>query len=155
MAAPQPLKKVFMAFGLLKIWHFARLALPLRRMGSKHLHNGISSRQRLFAWIMLSVYVPMVLLASLHVHSLQEYSKVVDCYECHTAVHHSGHIMASQHHHGECLSCRFLTTQVESPQMSVCSIIKQSVSRIEFPLATKLVRAMVAHPSLRAPPCIL
>ena len=130
-------------------------ALPLRRMGSKHLHNGISSRQRLFAWIMLSVYVPMVLLASLHVHSLQEYSKVVDCYECHTAVHHSGHIMASQHHHGECLSCRFLTTQVESPQMSVCSIIKQPVSRIEFPLATKLVRAMVAHPSLRAPPCIL
>ncbi len=124
-------------------------------MRSEHLHNGISSRQRLFAWIMLSVYVPMVLLASLHVHSLQEYSKVVDCYECQTDVHHSGHIMASPHHHGECLSCRFLTTQVESPEMSVCCIIKQTVSKIEFPQAAELATAMVAHPSLRAPPCIL
>ena len=109
----------------------------------------------MFAWIMLSVYVPMVLIASLHVHSLQEYSKVVDCYECQTAVHHSGHIMASTHHYGECLSCRFLTTQVESPEMSVCCIIKQTVSKIECPQAAELVMAMVAHPSLRAPPCIL
>ena len=124
-------------------------------MRSENLHNGISRRQRLFAWIMLSVYVPMVLLASLHVHTLQDYSGVVDCYECQTDMHHSGHIMASPHQHGECLSCRFLTTQVESPQTSVCSFIKQAFCKIEFPQATELVTAMVAHPSLRAPPCIL
>ena len=124
-------------------------------MRSEHLHNGISRRQRLFAWMMLSFYVPMVLLASLHVHTLQEYSEVVDCHECQTAVHHSGHIMASHHHHGECLSCRFLTTQVENPQTSVCSVIKQAFCKIEFPQAAELVTAMVATPSLRAPPCIL
>lgn len=105
--------------------------------------------------MMLSVYVPMVLLASLHVHSLPDHYGEVDCYDCQTAVHHSGHIMASHHHQGECLSCRFLNTQVESPHVSVCCIIKQSVSKIEIPRATAVVTAIVAHRWLRAPPCIL
>ena len=78
-------------------------------------HNGITRRQQLFAWMILSVYVPMVLLASLHVHSINDFSRVIDCDQCHTAVHHSGHITTSNHHIDECLSCRFLGTQIDVP----------------------------------------
>lgn len=124
-------------------------------MRCEYSHNGFSRRQQLFAWIILSVYIPMVLLASLHVHSPYEYSASIDCDLCHTAVHHSGHIIASPGQHGECLSCRFLSTQVDAPHVSVCHIAKQTVSKIELPQATEPTVAMVAHPSLRAPPCIL
>lgn len=66
--------------------------------------NTITRRQQLFAWMMLWVYVPMVLLASFHVHTLNDFYRAVDCDQCHTAVHHSGHITASPHHIDECLS---------------------------------------------------
>ena len=124
-------------------------------MRQKLTHNGVTRRQQLFAWIMLSVYVPMVLLASLHVHSLNEYSKAIDCDQCHTAVHHSGHITASTHHIDECLSCRFLSTQIDVPRTVTCHVAKQVAVHLEFFLAAEPVVRTVAHPSLRASPFIL
>ena len=124
-------------------------------MNCKHTHNGVTRRQRLFAWMMLSVYVPMVLLASLHVHSLNDFSKAIDCEECHTAVHHSGHITASNHHIDECLSCRFLSTQIDVPRMVADLVVKQTADHLEFYLPNEPVVRAVAHPSLRAPPFVL
>ncbi len=117
--------------------------------------NGITRRQQLFAWIMLSVYVPMVLLASLHVHSLNEFSRAVDCDQCHTAVHHSGHITAGGHHIDECLSCRFLSTQIDVPRTVTCHVARQVAVHLELFLAAVPVFRTVAHPSLRAPPFVL
>ncbi len=124
-------------------------------MKRKLLHNGVTRRQRLFAWMMLSVYVPMVLLASLHVHSLTDFSKAIDCEECHAAVHHSGHITASNHHIDECLSCRFLSTQIDVPRMVADLVVKQTAVHLEFYLPNEPVVRAVAHPSLRAPPFVL
>ena len=118
-------------------------------------HNGITRRQQLFAWIILLVYVPMVLLASLHVHSISDFSSFVDCDQCHTAVHHSGHITASSHHIDECLSCRFLCTQIDVPRTVAILVVKQVTAHLEFFLAGDPVVRIVAHPSLRAPPFIL
>lgn len=118
-------------------------------------HNGVTRKQRLFAWIILLVYVPMVLLASLHVHSLNDFSKAVDCDQCHTAVHHSGHITTSNHHIDECLSCRFLGTQIDVPHMVTALVVKPIAVHLEYFLASEPVTRVVAHPSLRAPPSIL
>lgn len=124
-------------------------------MRRKFTHNGVTRRQRLFAWIILSVYVPMVMLASLHVHSLNDFSKVVDCDQCNTAVHHSGHITASQHHIDECLSCRFLSTQIDVPRMVTSFVVKQVAVQLETFQATEPIVRAVVHLSLRAPPSIL
>ncbi|MBQ9822377.1 MAG: hypothetical protein IJM58_09665 [Muribaculaceae bacterium] len=124
-------------------------------MKRKLTHNGFTRKQRLFAWMILSVYVPMVLLASLHVHSLNDFSKVVDCDQCHTAVHHSGHITASNHHIDECLSCRFLSTQIDVPRTAASCVVKPLAAHLEFFLACEPVVRVVAHPSLRAPPFVL
>lgn len=118
-------------------------------------HNGITRRQRLFAWILLLVYVPMLLLASLHVHTINDFSRVVDCDECHTAVHHTGHITAASHHIDECLSCRFLSTQIDVPRTVTTLVVKQVTAHLEYFLASEPVVRAVAHPSLRAPPFIL
>ena len=126
-------------------------------MRQKFTHNGATRRQRLFAWMMLSVYVPMVLLASLHVHSLNEFSKAIDCEQCqcHTYVHHSGHITASNHHIDECLSCRFLSTQIDVPRMAADLVVKQTAVHLECFLPGEPVVRVVAHASLRAPPFVL
>ena len=124
-------------------------------MNRKLTHNGITSKQRWFAWIILLVYVPMVLLASLHVHSLNDYSTTVDCVQCHTAVHHSGHITTSGHHIDDCLSCRFLSTQIDVPHMVTALVVKPIAAHLEFFVATEPIARAVAHPSLRAPPFVL
>ena len=124
-------------------------------MKREHSHLGIARRQQRFAWMILLVYVPMVLLSSMHVHSLHEYAEVVDCNLCETSAHHSGHITISPQQHGECLSCRFLTTQVDIPEGVFCLVDNQVVSKLESFQATEPVFPKVAHPSLRAPPCIL
>ena len=124
-------------------------------MSRRLTHSGITRRQQLFAWIILLVYVPMVLLASLHVHTLNEFSKAVDCDQCHTAVHHSGHITTSNHHIDECLSCRFLSTQIDVPRTVASFVLKPVVAHLEFFLACEPVVRVVAVPSLRAPPFLL
>ena len=124
-------------------------------MSRKLTHNGVTRKQRLFAWMILSVYVPMVLLASLHVHSPNDFSQAVDCDQCHTAVHHSGHITSISHHVDECLSCRFLGTQFDVPRTAAIQVVKQAAVCLEYFLASEPVVRAVAHPSLRAPPSIL
>ena len=109
----------------------------------------------MFAWILLLVYLPMLLLASLHVHTINDFSRVVDCDECHTAVHHTGHITAASHHIDECLSCRFLSTQIDVPSTAATLVVKQVTAHLEYFLASEPVIRAVAHPSLRAPPFIL
>ncbi len=124
-------------------------------MRRKFSHNGITRKQRLFAWMILSVYVPMVLLASLHVHTVNDFSRAVDCDECHTAVHHTGHITAAPHHIDECLSCRFLSTQIDVPRTVAILVVKPVAVHLEYFLASEPVVRVVAQPSLRAPPFIL
>ncbi len=124
-------------------------------MKRRLIHNGATRRQQLFAWIILWVYVPMVLLASLHVHSPNDFSRAVDCVHCHTAAHHSGHITASQQHIDECLSCRFLSTQIDVPRMVVSLVVKPVAVHLECFLASNPVVRIVAQPALRAPPFVL
>ena len=114
-----------------------------------------SRRQQFFAWVMLLVYLPMVLLSSGHIHSLQEFSESIDCYQCQTGLHHCGHITADAPHHDECLSCRFLGTQVVvTEQQEVAQDIQPAV-KVEFCQVTEPFSRSVTHPSLRAPPVIL
>ena len=124
-------------------------------MSSKLTHNGSTRKQRLFAWILLSVYVPMVLFASLHVHSPINISNAIDCVQCHTAVHHSGHITAGKLHVDECLSCRFLSTQIDVPLTATSMVVKQVTTHLECFLAGDPVVRAVAQPSLRGPPSML
>ncbi len=128
------------------------LLQPMRR---NELHIRPTRRQQLLAWLMLSVYVPMVLLSALHVHSLHEYSELVDCNLCETSVHHQGHITASAQHHGECLSCRFTSTQLVVPDDYSQDIDNQCVVKLEFAHSAEPISQILVRPMLRGPPAIL
>ena len=67
----------------------------------------LDNRRHIASWLLLAVFVPMLLLSSIHIH---ETGETVDT-ECVDCVHHSchGHLtqMASWTH--DCVLCQFLT----------------------------------------------
>ncbi|MBQ6079686.1 MAG: hypothetical protein IJK93_05335 [Muribaculaceae bacterium] len=124
-------------------------------IGREKLFSEPSRRQQFFAWVMLLVYLPMVLSSSVHVHSLQEFSELIDCHQCQTGLHHCGHITADSPHHDECLLCRFIGTQVVAPEQQELDQANQQVVKVEFCQVTESFSRSVVHPSLRAPPVLL
>ena len=114
-----------------------------------------SRRQQFFAWVMLLVYLPTVLLSSVHVHPLQDFSDSIDCYQCETGHHHSGHITTDSHHHDACLSCRFLGTQVVVSEQPNLGQVNPRAVKVELCQVTESCSRPVAHPTLRAPPAIM
>ena len=120
-------------------------------IGREKRYSEPSRRQQFFAWVMLLVYLPTVLLSSVHVHALQEVANTVDCHLCQTGLHHSGHITADAPHHDECLSCRFLGTQVVVPETQDLDQDNQQAVKVEVCQVTEPFSRSVTHPSLRAP----
>ena len=114
-----------------------------------------SRRQQFLAWVVLLVYLPTVLLSSVHVHSFQEFSKTIDCHQCETGHHHSGHITAETHHHDDCLLCRFLGTQVVVPEQQDLDQDTQPAVKLELCQVPESFSRSVTQPSLRAPPIIM
>ena len=123
--------------------------------GREKRYSEPSRRKRFFAWVMLLVYLPMVLLSSGHVHSLQEFSETIDCYQCQTGLHHCGHITTDTPHHDSCLLCRFLGTQVVVPEKQDLEHDILQAVKVEFCQVTEPFSRPVTHPSLRAPPVLL
>lgn len=68
----------------------------------------LRTKQRVASWVLLAVYLPMLLLASLHVHDVAEAAVEQECADC---VHHSchGHLTASDFSVHECVLCQFLS----------------------------------------------
>lgn len=64
------------------------------------------------AWLLLLVFVPMVVLSSVHVHTLPE-NVSVNCDQCHEHMHHGGHFTTPTSHLDDCVQCRFLSQQYE------------------------------------------
>lgn len=59
------------------------------------------------SWLLLAVFVPMLLLSSVHIHEIGETIKT----ECADCVHHSchGHMTVTPHWVHDCALCQFLT----------------------------------------------
>lgn len=67
----------------------------------------IELKRQLYAWLLLSVFVPMMAVAALHVHD--DYSDAqTTCAECvHHQAHH-GHLSGATGHLHDCVLCQLL-----------------------------------------------
>lgn len=114
----------------------------------------VKMREQISSWIMLSVFVPMLLISSFHIHV--ESNEVIDCDECAGLVHHSGHITSHVSSIDDCVLCRFLSLtyngskiqQVRADADDVVAILTDLVWQQPSQEATTII-------SLRAPPRIL
>jgi len=61
----------------------------------------------LSAWLLLLVFVPTMVMVSLHRHCEDISSTMVECEQCVHHVHHSGHFGVQQASIHDCLVCQF------------------------------------------------
>lgn len=105
------------------------------------------------ARLLLSVFLPILVLSSLHVH---EYAAggVGDCYECTNHLPHSGHISLQTASFHDCVLCQFTTLPFV---MAGAVILVMTVSAQSVILINSSAQCLsTAHnvKSLRAPPVI-
>ncbi|MBR1883180.1 MAG: hypothetical protein IJ808_09275 [Muribaculaceae bacterium] len=79
--------------------------------------------EKIAAWVLLSVFVPMIGLSALHVHPIVEVTNV-HCNDCVTHTCHSGHITTLQVHLDDCVLCSFAGNQyvaAEGFKLAACA----------------------------------
>lgn len=69
--------------------------------------NVVTRRQSIDSWVLLAIYVPMLLMASLHVH-VRPLGTNEECAEC-IAHHCHGHLSQTATWAHDCVFCQFLS----------------------------------------------
>ena len=102
------------------------------------------------AWVLLSVFIPMVLLSSLHVHP-ELLTDNAPCHECIDHTVHNGHIAAVKAS-VDCPLCAFQSSIYEGEQETTLHIYRQVTHlAVEYMVASVTVGIHGTTPS-RAPP---
>ena len=123
-----------------------------RRPRSRDFTEAVNLKtKRLFAsWLLLAVFVPMVVLSSLHVHEAETVSRD-NCKEC-VAHHHHGHLGELTTTIHACVICQFQTFSFVSAVIFTF-IVYNKVSVVSFALRQSDFSIDVCGiPTLRAPP---
>lgn len=110
----------------------------------------LKQKRRIAAWALLLVFVPMMVLVSLHHHSYQEVATT--CVQCENHLPHAGHFSVQPVSHGDCVVCQFITLPYLLPSAFVfCSFITLTTADVNW--APRYVPTVsVGHHLSRAPP---
>ena len=110
------------------------------------------TKRHIASWLLLAVYVPMLLIASLHVHGADE-SGEPTCAEC--VQHHcNGHLSQVTTGMHPCLLCQLMTLTYVSPDGET-AVWRQPQSKVFYAWNCE-IPCRLAHDvvSLRAPPVV-
>jgi len=110
-------------------------------------------RQRVAAWALLLVFVPLVVCSALHVHP-EEAHAATTCEACLHHVHHAGHLSAASHAH-ECLLCQFLTLSFLPCAAIILPLLTPRCATGRAAWQAPLIRRCQTVSGCRAPPCAL
>jgi hypothetical protein len=112
-------------------------------------------QRRLSAWALLMVFVPMLLLSSLHHHHQVPMDTETACYACLHHIHHDGHVSNTANQVDNCVLCHFHSL----PYLSGASVVFQSYISVVHHTTAFLPSVCTAVfcgiRSTRAPPSIL
>ena len=80
----------------------------------------LTKKQQIASWLLLAVFVPMLLLSSVHIHETGE-TIATECVDCE---HHSchGHMTVTPHWAHDCVLCQFLTLPMLAAIMMAVTI---------------------------------
>lgn len=112
----------------------------------------VNRKRHIASWLLLAVFVPMLILSSLHVHE-QVQNNIVDCKEC--VEHHChGHLTQLSMSMDECVLCQFLMlTFLAEAALAVVFYNKSFVFHFAQPQSDVRLEAL-GIPTLRAPPTV-
>lgn len=69
----------------------------------------VRTKRRVAVWVLLSVFVPMLVLSSLHVHQSASEAAAVSCSDCANHIAHAGHLSLQTVHSTSCVLCQFVS----------------------------------------------
>ncbi|MCR5180979.1 MAG: hypothetical protein K6C30_07170 [Bacteroidaceae bacterium] len=103
------------------------------------------------AWLLLAVFVPMVVLSSVHVHKERVAVATTECADC---VHHNchGHMTTMPHWSHDCVLCQFLTLTFLVPTTVCITYINKVVDEKSDAQRRNVCVAHSGIVGLRAPP---
>jgi len=109
------------------------------------MRNGETHRRAL-AWLLLAVFVPMLLTASLHRHDYGGGGEGV-CYECLHHLRHAGHIHAFGVSTSDCVLCQFLsltfiaaaTVALIVPGFRLRTMLRRDAASVPAPVAGRIL----------------
>ena len=107
-------------------------------------------KEKLSAWLLLSVFVPMVVLSSLHVHPDQILSTDT-CHLCIDHVVHNGHISAIKAH-VDCPLCAFQSSVFQPGKTQHIAAAPQLSVQLDSWYAPAIVTDNVSDLYTRGPP---
>lgn len=113
-------------------------------------HPNMNTQRKIASWILLSVFVPMLFLASLHVHTA-----VADDGDCVACAHHScgGHFGQQEETSHDCVLCQFLSLPYLAVAVSAVILVNHEVSKTLLAQIQSGVRSEICGiVGLRAPP---
>jgi hypothetical protein len=111
------------------------------------------SKRRISAWILLSVFLPILLLSSLHVHETTDVR--IGCSDCVNHIAHQGHISLDTIHLHDCLLCQFTSLPFLGATTVVLAVVALRYFNIIVTPSAKLLSASYLHYSPRAPPVVI
>lgn len=115
--------------------------------------KNVNTTRRLSAWVLLSVFLPMLMLTTLHRHEALEDAEVV-CVDCAHHVHHSGHLQAGAASIDYCVLCQLATTPYVCPLQQLVSGFLPELGFVVATPADHLLGGMVRQQQSRAPPFV-
>ena len=99
------------------------------------------------AWVLLSVFVPMMMLSAVHIHKPAA-DETASCVECAHHVNHPGHL-------DDCVLCQFLSL-VYTPAAVIQAVIFVALTTMASVGCIQMVAGEAGHiKSTRAPPFML
>ena len=110
-------------------------------------------RSKLYSFLLLAVFLPAWLLATLHTHPQTEANEV-ECAQCLHHLPHAGHLVAGNGEMGECVLCHFLSLPaMAAPLVVLLGFVPCSRSVRAF-LQQRAASAYINLSKSRAPPVL-
>lgn len=105
------------------------------------------------AWLLLLVYMPMMLIVTLHTHCDSDLpTTAVYCQDCAHHIHHSGHFLAYQHNSHFCALCQLHNTLYLPPAVAILATALTLTRIIHSKTCSKCLLLADDATSSRAPP---
>lgn len=113
----------------------------------------IKTKRHLSAWLLLSVFLPMLVFSSLHVHDDAPSSS--GCFECINHIPHHGHLSLDTIHLNDCLLCQFASLSFMVAVAVMLTVVSKGYAVI-FIQPTDKPQCTACQPhSPRAPPVVI
>ncbi len=116
--------------------------------------NSITMKRRRLARLLLCIFLPMLLLASVHEHG-QVADASMDCYQCLHHIHHGGHLTTEAFSMANCLLCQLLSTPFEPSSAVVVPAMAALLVAVVATVVAAVVAGRRGTACLRAPPVCL